>query len=466
MTIKTPDADLAEGLGNLDLDGPLLFPGDQGFEEATLIWNGMINKTPGAVIRARSVDDVVAGVGYARENGVELSIKGGGHNIAGLALTDGGLTIDFSLMRGVDVDVSSGIARVQPGCTLGDVDRATQEYGLAATLGFVSETGVAGLTLGGGFGYLTRQFGYTVDDLLEVEVVLADGSVIRASRESEEDLFWAVRGGGGNFGAVTEFVFALHEIGPEVTGGLIAWSAEDAKSVNDLFRRVTAAAPRQLTLAMLMRNAPPAPWLSEDKHGKPMVALVVCHTGTPEEAEADLTEIRSHGEPWADLIQVKDYVAQQSMLDATQPKGMNYYWKSEFLPGLDDDILAAYRAQFDGLEAPANQIVLFHLEGELADHPEDDGAVGNRDAAFACVIQSMWPEGGPAEANLDWVRSSWQELKRHSTGGNYINFQTEDESDERTTESYRKNYHRLEEAKAKYDPDNLFRVNRNIRPRG
>ena len=443
---------------------PVLRPGDEGFAEATRIWNGMIDKTPGGVVQVTSVDDVVAAVDFARENDVELSIKGGGHNIAGLGLTNGGLTIDMSKMRTVTVNVREATAAVQPGCTLGDVDRATQSHGLATTLGFVSETGVAGLTLGGGFGYLTRQHGWTVDDLLEVEIVLADGEVVRASRRNNEDLFWALRGGGGNFGVVTEFVFRLHSVGPAVTAGLIAWSAESAEEVSELFRRVTATAPRELTLAMLMRNAPPAPWLPEDKHGKPMVAFVVCHSGSLEAAQDDLAEIRSFGEPWADLIQVKEYVAQQSMLDATQPKGMHYYWKSEFVPGLSSELLADYRARFDGLEAPANQIVLFHLEGALADHDEDDGAVGNRDAAYACVIQAMWPEGGPAEANKTWVQTSWETMKKYSTGGNYINFQTDDETESRTAESYRDNFERLARVKTEYDPGNLFRVNRNIKP--
>ncbi len=447
-----------------DLSGAVLQPDDDGFEEATTIWNGMIEKTPALVIQPISVADVVAAVRFARESGLDLSIKGGGHNIAGLALSDGGVTIDFSKMRDVDVDVPAGTVTVQSGCTLGDVDRATQEYGLAATLGFVSETGVAGLTLGGGFGYLTRQFGYTVDDLLEVELVTASGEVVRASRNHNHDLFWAVRGGGGNFGVVTQFVFQVHEIGPEVTAGLIAWSADDAEAVTALFRRVTQSGPREMTVAVLMRNAPPAPWLDPEHHGKPMIAFVVCHTGDLDQAVVDLAEIRSHGEHWADLIQVKEYAAQQSMLDATQPKGMNYYWKSEFVSELTDDLLTDYRAQFEGMEAPANQIVLFHLEGALAGYAEDDGAVGNRDAAYACVIQSMWPEGGSADSNIEWVRSAWHTLAKHSTGGNYVNFQTDDEADDRTASAYRGNLDRLAEIKAKYDPQNLFHVNRNIAP--
>lgn len=370
----------------------------------------------------------------------------------------------MSRMNGVSVDPAGKVARVGPGCTLGDVDRATQEHGLAATLGFVSLTGVAGLTLGGGFGYLTRRFGYTVDDLISVGIVTADGQVLNASRTENEDLFWALRGGGGNFGVVTEFTFELHDIGPEITGGLIAWSADEAEDVTRLYRETTEAAPPELTLAMLMRNAPPAPWLAEEHHGEPIVIVVICHTGTEEQGEADLAELRSFGTPWADLIGRKSYVDQQSMLDATMPDGMHYYWKSEFVPGLTDELLADYRTQFDGLEAPANQAAFMHLAGALAGFDEDDGAVGNRDAGYVCVIQSMYPEGGPAEANRQWVRSAWEAIKKHSTGGNYINFQTEDESHERTAESYRGNLARLGEVKAKYDPHNLFRVNRNIPP--
>jgi FAD/FMN-containing dehydrogenase len=447
------------------LEGSLFYPGDEGFAEATLLWNGMIKKKPAVAVRAGSTGDVVRTVGFVRDNGLELSIRGGGHNIAGLALSDGGVTLDMSGMKNAEVDGEARLARVGPGCTLGDIDRVTQKHGLATTLGFVSETGTAGLTLGGGFGYLTRRFGWTVDDLEEVEIVTADGNVRRASRTSNEDLFWALRGGGGNFGVVTEFVYRLHEIGPEVTAGLIAWPAAEADSVLDLYRKVTETAGRELTVAVLMRNAPPAPWMPEAAHGTPIIALVVCHSGSLEQAETDLAQIKSHGDPLADLIQAKEYVAQQSMLDATQPKGMHYYWKSEFLPGLSDGLLDTYKNQFVDNTSPANQVVLFHLAGELNDHLEDDGAIGNREAAYACVIQAMWPEDSPsADAYREWVRSAWEALKPYSTGGNYVNFQTEEEADDRTLESYRGNYQRLESVKERYDPSNLFRVNRNIRP--
>jgi FAD/FMN-containing dehydrogenase len=447
------------------LDGSLLHPDEDGYAEAILIWNGMITKRPALVIQPASTQDVVRAVEFVREQELELSIKGGGHNIGGLALSDGGVTLDMSRMREVAVDPEAGLVRVGAGCTLGDVDRATQAHGLATTLGFVSLTGVAGLTVGGGFGYLSRRFGWTTDDLEQVEIVTADGQIRRASRSENEDLFWAVRGGGGNFGVVTEFVFRLHRVGPQITAGAIAWPASEADSVTDVFRKAAESAPRELTLVLARRNAPPAPWLPPSAHGTPIVMILACHSGSLEQADADLMPIKSHGQPLADIIQVKEYVAQQSMLDATQPKGMHYYWKSEFVPGLSDDLLRAYNEQFVGLKAPANQMVLFQIDGALNERPEDDGAVGNRDAAFACVIQSMWAPDSPAgDANREWVRSAWQAIRPYSTGGNYVNFQTADEADERTRQSYRENYRRLQAIKAKYDPGNLFRVNRNIEP--
>lgn len=446
-----------------DLDGALALPGDPIYDEATTIWNGMITRRPAAVVRAASVEDVVRTVRVAAAEDIELAIRGGGHNIAGLALSDGGLTLDMSGFRDISVDPGARTARVGAGALIGEVDRATLAHGLAAPFGFVSLTGVAGLTLGGGFGYLTRRFGWTVDSLEEVELVMADGSLRRASDTEERDLFWALRGGGGNFGVVTEFVFRLHELDPQITGGIIAWSADHAEEVLDVFRATTGRASRNLTLAAVRRNAPPAPWLPESAHGKPVVMVVVCHSGSPDEAEADLAELRAVGTPLADLIVRKPYVEQQTLLDATQPKGMHYYWKSEFVPGLSDELLATYHAQFIGQTAPANQIVLFHLAGALNERAEDDGAVGNREAGFACVVQSMAAPTVAPEENRAWVRSAWEALRAFGTGGNYVNFQTDDEPADRTAASYRSNYEQLLAAKRRYDPDNLFRVNRNIR---
>ncbi len=446
------------------LDGQLLRPEDEGYADSVALWNAMITKRPALVVRAGSKADATRTVNFVAANGLELSIRGGGHNIAGLALSDGGITLDMSGLHEVELDTDAGLARVAAGATLGHVDRATQAEGLATTLGFVSGTGTAGLTLGGGFGYLTRRFGWTVDDLESAEIVIADGTTRVASREDEAELFWALRGGGGNFGVVTEFTYRLHEVGPQMTGGIVAWPGSEAERVLDAFRQASSAAPRELTMVALRRNAPPAPWLPESAHGTPIIAVVVCHTGDVDRAAADLEPITSLGGELANTIQAKDYIAQQSMLDATQPKGMHYYWKSEFLPELSDGLLAAYNEQFVDLKAPANQMVLFQVAGALNEHAEDDGAMGNREAKFACVIQAMWAPDSPAgDANRDWVRSAWQAVKPFSTGGNYVNFQTADEPDERTEESYRGNFGRLQAAKARYDPDNLFRVNRNIR---
>lgn len=471
LTITTLDGGIVE----LDLtaleripDKARVFPSDPGFDEATLIWNGLIDKKPALVIQPENTDEVVSAVNLARDHGLLLSIKGGGHNISGLALADGGITLDMSRMKDVRVDADRRLVHAGPGCLLGDVDRATQERGLATNLGFVSQTGLAGLTLGGGFGYLTRRLGFTVDQLIEVEIVTADGQVRRANSETEPDLFWAIRGGGGNYGVVTEFTYRLHEVGPDIVGGLIAWPAGDhAEDVTHLYQDLTAKAPRELTLVMTMRLAPPAPFIPEPWHGKPMIAIVACHTGDPAQAEHDLAPIKALGRPIADLIVPRSYVEQQSMLDATQPKGANYYWKTEFIPGLSGGFLPAFVDAASAIESPMSQMVVFHLEGALNEHAEDDGAVGNRDASFMTGAAGAWPAGDTnGERHQTWVRESWAKFKPFSTGGNYINFQTVDDDTARIESSYRANYRRLQQVKADYDPGNVFRVNRNLTPYG
>jgi FAD/FMN-containing dehydrogenase len=463
--------------GDVELDLALLAtipdegrlrPGDPGFDDATLIWNGLFDKEPALVIQPENSDEVVFAIDLAREQRLLFSIKGGGHNISGLALADGGLTLDMSLMRGIRVDSDRRLVRVGAGCLLGDVDRATQEHGLATTLGFVSQTGVAGLTLGGGFGYLSRQFGFTVDDLVEVEIVTADGQIRTASRDSQPDLFWAIRGGGGNFGVVTEFTYRLHDIGPVIVGGLIAWPAADhAEDVLEIYQEMTATAPRELTLVSTMRLAPPAPFIPETWHGRPIVGLIACHTGDPREAEEDLAPIKAFGRPIADLIMPKTYVEQQSMLDATQPKGANYYWKTEFIPEVNDDFLRATLDNAAGIESPMSQLATFHIAGAVNDYAEDDGAVGNRDAAYVTAAAAAWPAVDPnGDTHQQWARSSWDRIRPFSTGGNYINFQTTDDDVNRIESAYRSNYERLRRIKAEYDPDNLFRVNRNLEPAG
>jgi hypothetical protein len=444
------------------LDGQLLTAGDDGWDEAVRLWNAMIAKRPALVVRAGSARDVAATVRFAAEHGILLSVKGGGHNIAGTAIAEDGLMIDMSLLREVVVDPADRLVRVGPGCVLGDVDRATQEHGLATVLGFVSETGVAGLALGGGFGYLTRRFGWASDNLESVEIVTADGRVRTASRTAHPDLFWAVRGGGGNFGIVTEFSFRLHEVGPLVTGGLIVWGADRAAEVLETYRELTAVAPRELTAAALIRLAPPAPFVPAQWHGKPIVAVLVCHSGA--NAEADLAPLRALGDPIADVIVRKPYTAQQSMLDALQPKGMNQYWKSEFLPSLERSYLEVFRDAALRVASPMSFSVIFHLAGAL--NEGGDGAVGNRDAAFISGFTGTWPPGADGgDRIVAEVRAGWERIKPFSTGGNYVNFQLAEDDASRTADAYRGGFERLGEVKSVFDPGNLFRVNRNISPR-
>ncbi|WP_227355070.1 FAD-binding oxidoreductase [Haladaptatus salinisoli] len=447
------------------LRGPLLAPEDAGFREATRLWNGMIERTPALVVQPTGTADVVAAVNFARDHGLLLSVKGGGHNIAGTALADGGLTIDMSRLRGVIVDPEERTAIAQGGCLLGDLDRETQLHGLATPAGFVSETGLAGLTLGGGFGYLTRRFGYTVDNLLEVEIVTADGEVRRANREENEDLFWAVRGGGGNFGVVTSFTFRLHEVGPTVYGGLVAWPFERADEVIETYRGLTADAPRELTAFLVMRRAPPAPFVPEEWHGRRICAMAVCYSGDLADTDDVTAPIRALGDPVFDLLGEKPFTQLQSFLDATQPKGKHYYWKTEFTAESSDDFLSTMRDLAAENPVRSGQMIVAHIGGALNEHDRDDGAVGNRDARFAYGAAGMWePDDPDGERYREWVRDAWERFRRFSTGGNYINFQTADEGEERIEATYGDNYDRLVEIKRKYDPENVFRVNRNIRP--
>ena len=445
------------------LEGPLLCAGDEGWDEATLIWNAMAANIPGLVAQPISARDVSAAVSFARDHGLLLSIKGGGHHIAGTSIAEGGFTLDMSRMRDVTLDPSARLAHVGPGCLLQDVDRATQEHGLATVLGFVSEVGVAGLTLGGGFGHLARRFGWAVDNLEEVEIVTADGEIRIANREQHDDLFWAVRGGGGNFGVVTRFTFRLHEVGPMITGGLIAWGGDRAREVLETYRKLTESAPRELTVAAVVLAAPPAPFVPPELHGKPVVAMLVCHTGA--NAEADLAPIRALGEPGVDLIGPKPYAALQSMLDEMEPKGLNQYWKTEYLPGLSSEFLDAFREGGLRLTSPLSQSVIFHIAGALNERADDDGAVGNRDAKYVTGFAAVWPPDDPrGDMHVAWARESWETIRPFSTGGNYVNFQLAEDDTTRTVDAYGRNYERLQSLKAKYDPDNLFRVNRNIPP--
>ena len=446
------------------VQGRVIRRGEHGWDEAVEIWNGMVAQQPALAVRPRLAADVAAVVDFVRTEGVLSSIKGGGHNIAGTSMTDGGLLMDMSGMKDVVVDAEGGFVDVGPGCLLGDVDAVTQQHGLATVLGFVSQTGVAGLALGGGFGYLTRRWGWTVDNLVEVDIVTADGRMLTASRDQHPELFWALRGGGGNFGVVTRFRFTLHEVGPMITGGLIAWGAERATDVIEAYHEMTSGAPRELTAALTIRRAPPAPFLPAEWHGERIVGVVLCHSG--DDPETDLAPLRAVGEPIGDAITEKPYAAQQAMLDGNEPKGPHRYWKTEFLPGLTEGFLDTFREAAVQVESPMSQSVIFHLEGALGEHDDDDGAVGNRDAAFVSGFAGAWQPDVDGSGEVEWARRSWEQIRRYSTGGNYVNFQVADDDAARLEAAYAGNLGRLQAVKAEYDPDNLFRTNRNISPAG
>jgi FAD/FMN-containing dehydrogenase len=445
--------------------GPVLTASDPAYDEHRTIWNAMIDRRPALIVRCTGTADVVAAVKLAATHRLLSSVKGGGHNIAGLAIVEGGLVIDTSLMKGVFVDPDARTVRAQAGCTLGDVDRETQLHGQAAVLGFVSATGIAGLTTGGGFGYLTRKYGWTCDNLVAMEVVTSEGAVVRASDTEHPELFWALRGGGGNFGIVTAFEYRTFPVGPTVLGGMVAWRAEDAARVLPLYRELASSAPRELTLVTLMRIAPPAPWLPKEVHGTPIVGVLACYTGRVEDGEKLLAPLRGLGKPVADIVMPRPYAQMQLLLDATQPKGRRYYWKSEWLPGLDDpELFGVFRERAAKISSPHSAVILFQVGGAVAELPADHSPMGNRDAAFVLNIAGSWDAAADDAVNVRWARESWEALRRFSTGGVYMNFLTEDEGADRIAAAYGANLRRLAELKQKYDPANLFRHTKQVGP--
>jgi FAD/FMN-containing dehydrogenase len=446
------------------LRGPVLTPGDAGYDESRTVWNAMIDRKPAVVARCLGTADVIACVQFAREHDLLLCIKGGGHNIAGLATADGALMLDMSLMRGVWVDPQRKVAHAQAGCLLGDVDRETQVHGLAAVLGFVSLTGIAGLTLGGGFGYLTRRWGWTADNVVGMDVVTADAQLVRASTEENADLFWGLRGGGGNFGIVTSIDYVLYPVGPEIVGGIVAWPASEAPRVLELYRTLAEKAPPELTLVAITRPAPPAPWLPKDRHGTPMVALLACYTGRPEEGEKVIAPIKSFGNPIGDVLVRRPYAQMQTLLDATQPKGRRYYWKSEYLPRIEPALCEKAIEHAARIRSPHSAVILFQIDGALNRLSEDHSPVGNRDARYVLNLAGSWEQADEDRVNIEWAREAWKDMKQFSTGGTYINFLTEDEGSERTEAALGKLLRRLAEIKTRWDPNNMFRTNRNIKP--
>lgn len=456
--------DLLENF-KMRLKGPVLKPGDVAYEESRTVWNDMIQKRPALVVKCLGTADVIACVQFARENNLLLCIKSGGHNIAGLAVADDALMLDLSLMRGVWVDTNRKIAHAQAGCLLGDVDRETQIHGLAAVLGFVSQTGISGLTLGGGFGYLTRKWGWTADNLAGIDVVTADGKLVRASEEENPDLFWGLRGGGGNFGVITGIDYKLYPVGPEIVGGLVAWPVSEALKVLELYSALAEEAPRELTLVAIIRPAPPAPWLPAQWHGKMIAGILACYTGNPAEGEKIVAPIKSFGKPIGDVLCRRPYGQMQSLLDATQPKGRHNYWKSEYINSIEPEMCEKIVRHAGNIPSRHSALILFQIEGALNELDDSYSPVGNRNARYVFNAAGSWEKSDSDNENLKWVRGVWNDIKEFSTGGSYINFLTEDESEERVRASLGKAaIKRLREIKAKWDPENLFRTNRNIKP--
>jgi FAD/FMN-containing dehydrogenase len=470
MKVRTIGGDTFE-LAQDDLDGlktrlrgSVLVPGDGDYDASRTVWNAMIDRRPALVVRCLGTADVLACVDFARERSLLLCLKGGGHNIAGLATADGAMMLDMSRMRGVWVDARERIARAQAGCVLGDVDRETQVHGLAAVLGFVSLTGVAGLTLGGGFGYLTKRWGWTSDTVLGMDVVTADGRLVRASDEENPDLFWGLRGGGGNFGVVTGIDYRLFPVGPEIVGGPVAWPASEAPKVLALYRTLAEQAPPELTLVALMRPAPPAPWLPAEAHGKPIVALIACYSGDPAEGERIVAPIKSFGSPIGDALVRRPYTQVQSLLDGTQPKGRRYYWKSEYLARVDPALCETAMAHAAKIPSPHSAVILFQLGSALGQHADDHSPVGNRDARYVLNVAGAWERAEDDAANVAWARAAWNDMKAHSTGGTYVNFLTEDDGADRTEAALGQGLRRLAQVKTTWDPQNFFRTNRNVVP--
>lgn len=443
--------------------GDVILPDDPSYDEVRQIWNAMIDRKPGMIARCKTADDVVQSVNFARDNDLLISVRGGGHNIAGNAVCDDGLMIDLSLLNEVQVYPSAQKAIVGPGCTLGDIDAKTQNYGLAMPVGINSTTGIAGLTLGGGFGWLSRKYGMTIDSLVSANVVTADGRQVLASETENEDLFWALRGGGGNFGIVTQFEFQLHPVGPEVLSGLIVFPFSQAKSVISQFAKFTETAPEELSVWMVSRKAPPLPFLPESVHGKEVVVLAICYAGDPAEGEKLIEPLRSFGEPYGEHVGVQPFAAWQQAFDPLLTPGARNYWKSHNFTELSDSVIDA-AIEFAGkLPSPHCEIFIASL-GCVASRPAPESmAYSSRDATYVLNVHGRWESESEDNQCIEWARDFFEKTKPYASGGAYINFLTQDEA-YRTESAYGPTFARLQAIKKKYDPTNLFRMNQNIKP--
>jgi FAD/FMN-containing dehydrogenase len=445
------------------LRGQLVRPSDTDYDEARRIWNGSVNRFPAMIVRCAGPADVVAAVGMARRTGLLVAVRSGGHSFPGLSSCDGGLVIDLSPMKGIRVDPVARIARCQAGVLLGELDNATQEFGLAVPAGIVTHTGLAGLTLGGGIGWLMRKYGLTIDQLLSVELVTADGELVTASADTNADLFWGVRGAGGNFGIVTEFEFRLNPLGPIVLAGPIFWPMKDSPAVLRFYRDWISEAPDELTTIVVHRKAPALPVIPEELHGTPVVAVVCCYAGPIEDGERVVRPLRSFGSPVLDLCAPKPFLAHQSMFDPSFPHGWWYYFRSCDVAELSDSVIDIVADNAMQMRSPLTAFPIFHLGGAINRVGEHETAYNGRGAGHTININATTETAAGFDEEREWSRAFWSALAPHHTGV-YVNFLM-DEGEERIRQAYGDaKYERLKALKRKYDPDNFFRLNQNIPP--
>jgi FAD/FMN-containing dehydrogenase len=443
--------------------GEILLPGSEAYESARTIWNAMIDKRPAVIARCTTTLDVVRAVNFARDNKLVLAVRGGGHNIAGSALCDGGIVIDLSQMKAAQVDPGARRVTIGPGATLGNLDAATQAHGLATPTGINSTTGIAGLTLGGGFGWLSRKYGLTADNIESVELVTAAGEVIHASATEHPDLFWALRGGGGNFGVVTRFEYRLHPVGPDLLSGLIMYPYAEAKSVLRQYRDFVANAPDELTVWVVMRKAPPLPFLPAEVHGKEVVVLALLYTGDPTQGEALIEPMRRFGTPAGAHVGIQPYAAWQQAFDPLLTPGARNYWKTHNFAKLDDSLLDILIDAESTLPSPHCEIFIGSLGGTISRHTPESSAYGGRDAQFVMNVHGRWENPADDQHCISWSREVFKAAAPFASGGVYVNFMTAEEGD-RVRAAYGGNYERLAQVKQQYDPENLFRTNQNIAP--
>jgi FAD/FMN-containing dehydrogenase len=445
------------------LRGELVRPGDAGYDDQRRVWNGSIDRYPALIARCAGVADVIEAVRFARSHGLLVAVRGGGHSYPGLSVCDGGMVIDLSLMKGVRVDPEARIVRAQAGLVLGELDREAHAFGFAVPAGFVSHTGLAGLTLGGGIGFFMRKFGLTIDNLISVDLITADGEFVKASEDENADLFWGVRGGGGNFGIVTEFEFRLNPLGPQVVSGAVFWPSEEAPNVLRFYRDWIADCPDELTTSVLQRKAPALPTLPPDLVGEPVIAVVCCYAGSVEDGEKVVRPLKGFGSPVLDLCGPKPYLTHQSMFDASFPRGWWYYFRSCDVADLNDGIIDVMAEYGNQIASPITSVGLWQMGGAVARVGEDETAFNGRTVGHTFNIGGNTESAAGFEDEREWARSYWSALSPYHSSV-YVNFLM-DEGEERIREAYGpKKYERLKALKNKYDPGNFFRLNQNIPP--